>query len=408
MDIPPIGAMFGHGNFNLCHIRLSLVDRNEYLDMHKNPSVYIDPWSKDLYDNKLFEVGESDPRKDYLLPYIYLKSFCNKMGVSVETADKIPQQESTKKKYLYYSFGNLFGFNKIKDRSDIVFCSFYLFEPPIDVLPKKSDIYFHLSSLQSRFIRVYTTSPISAINNLYKTNYEFNTDQFNYPQSHDGPLAHCWNKNKRELLVMVNSYRYSKLKTSEFYSERLKTLKYFFNKNSIDLYGKDWDKLSGNFFINLIESFAWSIKWQSARRLKDFIYSLPIRKCLQNVKPSHDKYKTMASYKFAICYESMGIEGFVTEKIFECFFSGTIPIYLGDPNIDKKIPKNTFIDKRDFNNYDNLFDYISNMSEEDYNAYRNNIKRFLSSGNYHPFSKNYFAEQFYCDMLKDLNSLQKT
>ncbi|MCL1721757.1 glycosyltransferase family 10, partial [Vibrio parahaemolyticus] len=42
------------------------------------------------------------------------------------------------------------------------------------------------------------------------------------------------------------------------------------------------------------------------------------------------KTHTLKNYKFCICFENAQmIEGYITEKIFDCFFSATVPIYWG-------------------------------------------------------------------------------
>lgn len=41
-----------------------------------------------------------------------------------------------------------------------------------------------------------------------------------------------------------------------------------------------------------------------------------------------------------------GEKGYITEKIFDCFFPGVIPIYWGAENVTDYIPQDTFIDRR--------------------------------------------------------------
>lgn len=52
---------------------------------------------------------------------------------------------------------------------------------------------------------------------------------------------------------------------------------------------------------------------------------------LQN-KFCDNKVSFMSQYKFAICPENSNTEGYVTEKIFDTFLSGCIPIYQGSNN----------------------------------------------------------------------------
>ena len=61
------------------------------------------------------------------------------------------------------------------------------------------------------------------------------------------------------------------------------------------------------------------------------------------------KRAILEQYKFSICYENMSdMPGYITEKIFDCFFAGCVPIYLGASNMTDYIPGGTFIDKRKF------------------------------------------------------------
>ena len=48
-------------------------------------------------------------------------------------------------------------------------------------------------------------------------------------------------------------------------------------------------------------------------------------------------------YKFIICFENSYKNGYITEKIFNCFFAHTIPIYKGSPIIQKYINEQAFI-----------------------------------------------------------------
>ena len=72
-------------------------------------------------------------------------------------------------------------------------------------------------------------------------------------------------------------------------------------------------------------------------------------------------------YKFIICFENSYDNGYITEKIFNCFFSKTLPIYKGSPIIKNYINENCFIDGTNINN---LYDYIIllNNNEELYNT----------------------------------------
>lgn len=110
-----------------------------------------------------------------------------------------------------------------------------------------------------------------------------------------------------------------------------------------------------------------------------------------------DAWATMGLYKFAFAYENSSIPGYITEKLFQAFAVGVVPIYLGAPNIEEYVPKNCFIDRRDFASYHGLYQYLVHMTEEEFNHYLENIRIFLES----PAAKKFTSDQF-VDTLVDV------
>jgi hypothetical protein len=48
-------------------------------------------------------------------------------------------------------------------------------------------------------------------------------------------------------------------------------------------------------------------------------------------------------YKFVMCFENSHTEGYITEKIFNIFLAGSIPLYNGAPDIEKYIDAKSFV-----------------------------------------------------------------
>jgi len=64
-------------------------------------------------------------------------------------------------------------------------------------------------------------------------------------------------------------------------------------------------------------------------------------------------------YKFIIAFENVIDTDYVTEKFYEPLIKGSVPIYLGAPNIDDFAPgDNCFVDVRKFENPKSLADFI--------------------------------------------------
>jgi GR25 family glycosyltransferase involved in LPS biosynthesis len=90
------------------------------------------------------------------------------------------------------------------------------------------------------------------------------------------------------------------------------------------------------------------------------------------------------NYKFAIAFENEDYPGYVTEKICDIFKSNCIPIYWGTTEVVKDFNPNTFINARDFNNFDELVEYIIKVD---------NDEQLYSS---------YFKEPFFSDYWLDI------
>ncbi len=92
------------------------------------------------------------------------------------------------------------------------------------------------------------------------------------------------------------------------------------------------------------------------------------------------------------------MSGFVTEKIFDCFYAGTIPVYLGAPDIEKYVPKECFIDMRNFKDYGKLRQFLKSLTKSEINAYKENARKYLEPEQFEPYTKEHFAEMFVADI----------
>lgn len=171
-------------------------------------------------------------------------------------------------------------------------------------------------------------------------------------------------------IVWSNYYdRLNKMNYIDLYKNRLKAIVYFSGFKDFALFGRGWDK-------------------QNTLSLENFNH-------IQKIKPLEidDKFETLSRMKFSICFENFRFPGYITEKIFDCFFTGTIPIYLGAPNIENYVPTNCFIDASQFDSFNTLNDFIRSMPLEKIKELRENASNFLNDSRYKKFTDRYFADQ---------------
>src|SRR5450759_2028825 len=152
----------------------------------------------------------------------------------------------------------------------------------------------------------------------------------------------------RSAKTLVAAGRLSRLRrsepwlASELYKDRLDAIRHFSDSADFDLYGRGWSDRS-----NLSSSEASAV----ARSYRGEL-------------PTFGKVSTLANYRFALCFENTAFPGYVTEKIFDCFAAGCIPVYLGAPDIASMIPAGAFIDARDFSDLTGLESFIRDLRPE--------------------------------------------
>lgn len=112
------------------------------------------------------------------------------------------------------------------------------------------------------------------------------------------------------------------------------------------------------------------------------------RKTFKSAKGRLDgsKLQVMGNYRFNICYENCENDcGYISEKIFDALYADTVPVYLGNSQIQDHIPRNCFIDVRDFNNEKDLVHFLCECDESEWIEYRECGKQFLRSQEFEKF-----------------------
>lgn len=176
--------------------------------------------------------------------------------------------------------------------------------------------------------------------------------------------------NKRKFACLIAGNKKSD-HPSELYSERIRILKYYSTKTmDFNLFGHNWGDLYSDIYQGSCSN----------------------------------KLDILKQYKFNFCLENSSLKpGYITEKIFDSFACGTIPIYKGPPNIDEYIPKNCYIDFSSFESLDDLHKYLTSIEQKDYESYLSNIRQFLDSEKAKLFTKEKFKEILSTHLLEILD-----
>ena len=324
--------------------------------------------SKDYQQNKIFDLKDKVLNRDNCLkPYLELKKRFKEKGYDLQTSDMLPPHEA-----------------------DIV-----LYNEMPKPFPK-------VVESQKSYLMIFETSIIRSDNwnvakhFFYKKIFTWNDTfvdgfkyiKFNFPNEVRSTTPGL--KGRFKLLTSISGNKTS-THPLELYSKRLETIRWFekHHPEDLDYYGIGWE-------------YSFDIWWQKLLRKLHILRFFPKNKSICNKGKVEDKISTFKKYRFALCYENgQDIQGYITEKIFDCFFAGTIPIYWGASNITDYIPENCFIDKRNFARDEDLYNLIKNMSDNEVIEYQRNIENFLKSEKMSPFSNESFVSTIVENILNE-------
>ena len=304
----------------------------------------------------------------------YLKKMIEDDGGEIHTFDILPFEEAD----AILCFDNVYfqnnRFFKELYSCDKLGCTTHIeYEPP------------------SANCKIHSDDGLKKLSNLFKSLITYNDNVVNNDTIIKGCIGDFYTKKqkynndfkKRKLLTIIANDRCGlflfERHPNELYSEREKAVRYFQDKcpKDFDLYGDYWPD--------------------------------DLKKCWKKKLSRDEKSNYMRKYKFIISYDSICKQnGYVSEKIFDCFNAKVVPIYWGADNVTNYIPKECFIDRRKFSSDDELFNFLVNMKENEYNKYIHAIEKYLESEQYLSLFSSYAsAKIIYKELCKEKRIINK-
>ena len=297
------------------------------------------------------------------------RAFMNARGAEVVTLDTVDFNDPAVKHVLY------FDYNWRLLRSDPFLCkiprekrALVLLEPA-NINPS----LYLVPWLRDRFHTVFTWDL-----NLLRSHPTYT--QINVPVGAE-PRAYRQNRfsdfsfeNKR-FLVAVSRNRWSYMPQST-YPLRKKAYRFFERAfpHDFDLFGQGWNK-----------PCIFYEKW----------FGHPVFASWRGeIAGSWDaKVRQIAQYKFALCFENNASEpGYISEKILDCFCARCVPVYLGSPGTESRIPQDAWIDFRQFSDFKSLSLFLQRMDVASYCRYVRSIDKFMNGSSLDFFSTDHLYE----------------
>jgi hypothetical protein len=320
-------------------------------------TIFIDPSSKAYYRDKLFDL--SDPilnRDDTLAPFGRARSCLEERGIDIYTADYLLAYPSWMQ-CDYYSIGLLENYRGLLPRKNIRLRGFVIMEPPVTA-PR---LYRALPELTAAFEKVYVHNTIGDGYSLKGVD-QSRLHQFCWPQPYMHVLEPYWSNSVRQRrMVVINGNHMPRSFGGELYSKRIEAMASLAKDGLVDLYGHGWGKWWS-------PRSMWPAYWKNRKALMS-IYRGSCR----------SKIETLSQYHFCLCFENMAMKGYVTEKIFDCLYAGTIPLYLGAKDIEGLIPRDAYVDCRQFGSWTEMRNAVMMMGVPEIQAMREAGRDFLES-----------------------------
>jgi hypothetical protein len=327
---------------------------------------------RDYAENSLFTPGAGENNGEFYLPYTKLRERFLAAGIELNTPDVNAGREVAFELHINC---------RRQDPSARAYV--YLYENPL-IRPLNRD-----RAALARYAKWFAwdgelrddprTVPL-----LYPN--RFDTEGWNGPEKH--PLF-CVLVASNKALTVVDP--------RDQYQARVRILDWYERNASADfhLYGRGWDRPA-----------ALPGRWGRVRNqlCKILARFAPAKSPYVTWRgPVDDKIALLQKARFCLAHENCrDLEGYVTEKLFDAFRAGCVPVYVGPKEIAELVPTNCFIDGREFATPAALDAHLRTIDDAAYRGYQERIRDFLLSEQAKPFSQDHFAEVIVREILADL------
>ena len=299
----------------------------------------------EFYDNRVFDAHAITRMRRSLepmaTPWLHVQTVARERGLTLVTADRIEAEGIDPRQVL------LVAYDWTPDAERLLAqgarpAALVSFEPPVIAWW----LYSHLGPVSLRFPHTFL---FEGARERVAPTTRFHPLHFPQPCPHPRPTGRSWSK--RRFLTMINSNkalprwrdvprwldrpREVSLKRAlaglsyrpiarDRYRARLGAIQALSYVEDFDLYGEGWDRRHPAVEPEL---------HAAAQR----VYRGTVA----------DKLALLAGYRFAVVFENTRFSGYISEKLFDCFFARCIPIYSGAPDVAQYVPPAAFIDARD-------------------------------------------------------------
>jgi hypothetical protein len=325
-------------------------------------------------NNVLFKEGAGENNGEFFLPYRKLRQEFLRNEVELNTADV-----NAGKKVAFELYINCCR-QTPKARAYV-----YLYENPLIRLMNRN------RSMLERYAKWFTwDGDLLDDDRAVRLFYPNQLEPADYKDPQERPLF---------LVLVTTNNAIKDYDPREQFGARVEIIKWYERHapNDFHLFGRGWDcpaALSGR----------WGQIYNQARKI--IARAFPVKSPFATWRgPVASKGELLTRTRFSLAYEnSRDLPGYITEKLFDCFRAGCVPVYIGPKEIHDYVPADCFIDGRKFATTAALHSHLRTIDDAAYRGYQERIRTFLRSDQAKPFSQDHFAEVIAREILADLAS----
>jgi hypothetical protein len=285
----------------------------------------------------------------FYLPYTMLRERFAQYGIELHTADRVPLRERAFELHINAQ-------HRLSTRPAYVYC----YEDPL-IRPVNGD-RGHL--LQYR--KVFTSNEDLVDGDRFV--------KLDYPNDLSVRPVPAWSQRSLGCVLIAANKALRRPSPRNLHQRRVDMARCFEQHapQMFALYGRGWDQRA-------VRPGGWGRVLKRLREWKARLHAAP------PAFPSwrgqvHDKGEVLRNARFAIAYENVaGSPGYITEKIFDCFVHGCVPVYLGTPGAADSIPRDCYVDARAFAADVEIVHYLQGVDEARFAGYQSAIAAYLAS-----------------------------
>lgn len=136
---------------------------------------------------------------------------------------------------------------------------------------------------------------------------------------------------------------------------------------------------------------------------------LPETRPLFQGVPAESILEYAGNYRYSFAFENHGGDSsLISERIWDALWGDTVPVYMGHKGIDEFVPRDCFVDARQFDSPKEMLGWLVRAPKETWSKYRVAGREFIRSEAVEEFLPECFAENFLRQVISTVSDSRRS